>query len=74
MGGYFVCSDPWERDKIDSKSAKSRAAATRVVPVDLPIGWVHLQYDAEWTRHDPSNDYIITPRSVEDWQVWYNGY
>lgn len=73
-GGALVYSDPWERRKIDAQSVKSRVAVKKVIQDDVPIGRVHVQDDAEWTRGDPSNNYIITPRSVEEWQIGYIGH
>lgn len=53
----FFYYDPFLRRKIDEATAKSRAAAYRVIPDDIPVGWDHEEEDVERTRRDTSRDY-----------------
>lgn len=50
----FVFYQPWMRRKIDQHTATNRESDIRVVPDDIPFGWVHEDYD---TEHTPRDDY-----------------
>ena len=56
-GADFVYYDPWQRCKVDAKTAISRKSATRVVPMDMPYGWMHEEDDRERTPRDASRDF-----------------
>lgn len=57
-GWNFIYDDPWTRMKIDEQRARSRAAAARVVPQDVPIGWVHVEKDTPRTPRNALHDYV----------------
>jgi hypothetical protein len=56
-GGDFVFYDPWERRKIDPATAESRVAATRVLPMNVAVGWCHNEIPGERSPRDVSRDY-----------------
>lgn len=60
-GGDFLYYDPWLRRKVDKPTAMSHAAATRVVPDDVQLGWVHVEDDTIRAPRDTTRDFIPTP-------------
>lgn len=55
--GDCVFYDPCRGHKIDERSARMPADATRIISDDLECGWVHTMEDVEWTLHKDTRDY-----------------
>lgn len=57
VGSDFVYHDPFMRLKIDEVTARLRATAVGVVPVDALAGWEHDEEGVNRVQHDTSRDY-----------------
>lgn len=57
-GADFDYSDPSVRRKINAQTVTSRAETNRVVPIYVPVRWLHVDNYIPRTRWDASYDYV----------------